>query len=76
MQAKNKYFHDRIFRGVILAQAQIPDFLDIKITPAEIEAKKKSAIEERMTKLPEYEEAIRKALVIEPHRVEIVPAGK
>jgi lysophospholipase L1-like esterase len=76
VQAKNKYFHDRIYRGIVLTQVQIPDFLDIKMTPAEIEAKKKSAIEERMAKLPEYEEAIRTALVIEPHRVEIVPVAK
>ena len=32
VQAKNKYYHDRIFRGVVLAQINIPDFLDIKVT--------------------------------------------
>jgi lysophospholipase L1-like esterase len=73
VQAKNKYYHDRIFRGVVLSSAQIPDWLDIKITPQEIEAKKKAAIEKRLEKLPELDEAIRKALEMKPHEVEIVP---
>lgn len=74
VQAKNKYYHDRIFRGVVLAQISIPDFLDIKVT--DIEAKRQKAIEERMAKLPELDEAIRKALEIKPHTVEVVPVEK
>lgn len=74
VQAKNKYYHDRIFRGVVLAQVNIPDFLDIKVT--DIEAKRQKAIEERMAKLPELDDVIRKALDIKPHTVEIVPVTK
>jgi lysophospholipase L1-like esterase len=74
VKAKNSYYHDRIFRGVVLAQVAIPDFLGIEISPAEIEARRQSAIAERMTKLPELDAAIRQALVAGPHRVEIAPA--
>jgi lysophospholipase L1-like esterase len=74
INAKNQYYHDRIFRGVVLANAQVPDWLDLKLTPQEIEAKRKAAIEARSEKLPELNEAIRKALMIKPHTVEIVPA--
>jgi len=44
------------------------------LSPADIEAKRQSAIAERMAKLPELDAAIRQALAARPHRVEIVPA--
>ncbi len=75
VRAKNSYYHDRIFRGVVLAQVSIPDFLDIKLSPAEIDAKKQLAIAERMPKLSELDAAIRQALIARPHRVEVVPAN-
>jgi lysophospholipase L1-like esterase len=73
VKAKNSYYHDRIFRGIVLAQVNIPDFLDLKLKPADIEAKRRSAIEERLQKLPALDEAIRVALVLKPHLVEVVP---
>lgn len=76
VKAKNQYHHDRIFRGVVLSPANIPDWLDIKLTAAEIESKRQAAIADRMTKLPELDAAIRKALETKPHQVEIVPAAK
>jgi len=75
VKAKNSYYHDRIFRGVVLAFVSIPDFLGVKLEPAEIEAKRQSAITERMAKLPELDEAIRQALAPRAHRVELVPQG-
>lgn len=72
VKAKNQYYHDRIFRGVVLAQVSIPDFLGVKLEPAEIEAKKQSAIAERMAKLPELDAAIHQALAPRAHRVELV----
>jgi hypothetical protein len=72
--AKNKYYHDQIFRGVVLAQANVPDFLGLKITKEEIESKRQTALAERMSKMPELDAAIRKALELKPHTVEIVPA--
>jgi lysophospholipase L1-like esterase len=74
VEAKNRYYHDRIFRGVVLSAPQIPDWLDIKLSPQDIETKRQAAIEDRIKKRPELNDSIVKALVIKPHTVEIVPA--
>jgi len=77
IEAKNKFHHDRIFRGVVLAQAgPLPDWLDIKLTAKEIEAKRQAAFTERMARMPELDAAVRKALEIKPHTVEIQPTEK
>lgn len=73
VQAKNSYLHDRIFRGVILATVQIPDFLDLPLTNEEIEAKRQAAFKERLAKAPEYDAAIHEALEIHAHEVRVVP---
>ncbi|HTE16790.1 MAG TPA: SGNH/GDSL hydrolase family protein [Armatimonadota bacterium] len=57
--AKNKYYHDQIFRGVVLNNA-VP------------EADKSAMIDERMKGMPALETAIREALVLKPHRFEVV----
>jgi lysophospholipase L1-like esterase len=73
IEAKNRYHHDRIFRGVVLSNVALPDWLDLKITSQEIEAKRQAAIQDRMAKLPELDATVRKVLEIKPHIVEIVP---
>jgi hypothetical protein len=70
VKAKNDYYHNRIFRGVVLAS--VPDFLDAK----EVEGKREAAIKERMEKLPELDVAIAKALEMKAHRVEVAPVEK
>src|SRR5262249_25498643 len=75
IEAKNKYHHDRIFRGVVLAQASIPDWLVLNISAAEIESRRKATREQPRAKRPELDAAIRKALEVRPHTVEIVPIG-
>ena len=72
--AKNKYFHDQIYRGIVLAQVNIPDYLGLKLSAAEIKAKRDSAMAERMAKMPELDDAVRKALEMRSHQVEIVAA--
>lgn len=74
IKAKNDYYHHKIFRGVILAEVKIPDFLDVKVE--NVEEKRANALKERMAKMPELFEAIKKTLVIQPHQVEIVPVPK
>lgn len=74
VKAKNDYYHSKIFRGVILAEIKIPDFLDVKVD--NIEARREAALKERLAKMPELFEAIRKTLVMQPHQVEIVPVPK
>jgi lysophospholipase L1-like esterase len=69
VEAKNKYHHDNIFRGVVLAG--VPDFL--KLSPQEIEEKREAAFKERMAKMPDYDAAVRKALELKAHTVEVVP---
>jgi hypothetical protein len=70
VKAKNDFYHGRIYRGIVLAQ--VPDFLQDK----DLEGKREAAMKERLAKMPELEDAINKAKVIEPHKVEIVPEGK
>jgi lysophospholipase L1-like esterase len=74
VQAKNKYFHDNIFRGVVLAGR--PSFIESKDLIAQVEAERESVIKKRLEKMPELDAAIHAALAVKPHRVEIVPGGK
>jgi hypothetical protein len=60
---KNRYFHDQIFRGVVLNR---------KLTPAE----QQKLYEERMQRMPELDAAVREALVMRPYQVEIVLSAK
>ena len=76
VRTKNNYYHDRIFRDVVLMHVNIPDFLEIHLTPEEIEAKRKAAVAGRLTKMPQYDLAIQRALAMHPHKVEIVPVEK
>ena len=70
ISAKNSYFHDRIFAGVLRAGG-VPEFMEI--TPEQVEAKRTAVFNERMKKMPELFAAIQKALVMEAHQVEIAP---
>jgi lysophospholipase L1-like esterase len=76
IKAKNDFFHGRIFRGVVLAQVNVPDFLSLDLKPELIQARRDAALQERMAKMPELFDAIKKTLVIQPHEVEIVPIAK
>jgi lysophospholipase L1-like esterase len=69
VKKKNDYHHDQIFRGIILSN--VPDWL--KLTPQEIETRKEAAITERLARLTELDAAVRTALEMKPHKVEIVP---
>jgi lysophospholipase L1-like esterase len=74
VKEKNKYFHDQIFRGVVLASPKAPVFKDV---PAgEIEKRRQEIYQERMKKMPELDAAVRRALVMRSYQVEIVPATK
>ncbi len=73
IDAKNKYFHDRIFRGVMLA-GNPPEFLGL--TPEMVEAKRESVFKERMKEMPKLFDDIKKSLISQPHVVTILPAGK
>jgi|GEM_PF-383395 len=70
ISAKNGYFNDRIFGGVIQAGG-VPEFMGI--TPEAVETKREAVFKERMQKMTELFEAIRKARVMQAHQVEIAP---
>jgi len=72
IHAKNQYFHDKVFGGVMRAGG-VPEFMGI--SPEQVEAKREEVFKERMKKMPELFDAIRKALVMQSHQVEIVPAN-
>ena len=76
VEKKNRYHHDRIFRGIVLSNASIPDWLDIKLSAREIEQKRQAAIKVRLAKLPEFDAEVQKALEMKPYTVEIVPVKK
>jgi hypothetical protein len=76
VQDKNRYFHDRVFRGVVLASIQVPDWLDVKLTPQEIATRQQAAYTQRMEQMTLLDEAVRQALVTRPHQVEIVPVAR
>jgi lysophospholipase L1-like esterase len=63
VEDKNRYFHDKIFRGVVLA--------NIKDA-----AERKKLYDERMEKMPALDEAVREALVMQPYQVDIVALEK
>ena len=56
---KNKYFHDSIFRGVLLANNKSPIFKDVD--PKNFDAARKTAYEERMKKMPALDASVRQA---------------
>ncbi|MCF7730174.1 MAG: hypothetical protein K9N23_00725 [Akkermansiaceae bacterium] len=66
---KNSYFHDRIFCGRLRAGG-IPEFMEMP--PEQVESKRLAAFRKRMETIPELVAAIRKALVMQAHQVEIV----
>ena len=49
----------------------VPEFMGI--TPEAVEAKREAVFKERMQEMNKKFEAIRKALVMQAHQVEIVP---
>ena len=69
ISAKNSYFHDHIFCGVLRAGG-VPEFMEIP--PEQVEAKRLEVFNKRMEKMPELFEAIRKTLVMQAHQVEIM----
>ncbi len=71
---KNRYFHDQIFRGVLLANAKSPIFKGAE--GKDLEAKRQEVYAERMQKMPELDAAVRKAVQPREHTVRIAPMTK
>ena len=73
IENKNRFHHDMIFRGIVLSNVSIPEWLGLKITPQEIEAKRQSVMTERLAKMPELDAEVAKTLAMKPNTFDIVP---
>ena len=74
VKAKNGFFHDKIFRGIVLAGVEIPDYVENKTNLlVEIESQRVTVLAKRREELPKLDEAVRNALAIKPYVVEVVP---
>lgn len=73
IEAKNRYHHDMIFRGVVLSNVAIPEWLGLNLTSAEIEAKRQSVIKERSAKMLELDAQISKSLELQGNVFEVIP---
>jgi lysophospholipase L1-like esterase len=71
---KNKYFHDQIFRGVVLAPATSAIFKDVD--PARLETERRSLYAERMKRMTELDADLRRILELKAHTVQLVPLKK
>jgi lysophospholipase L1-like esterase len=69
ISAKNSYFHDKIFSGVLRAGG-VPEFMEM--TNEQVEAKRTAVFQERMKKMPELFATIKTSLTMKAHPVEIV----
>ena len=72
VEAKNRFHHDAIFRGIVLSNVSIPDWLGLNLSAQEIEAKRQAAITERLAKLPALDAEVVKALVMKANTFDIV----
>ena len=72
VEAKNRFYHDMIFRGIVLSNVSIPEWLGLKLTSQEIEAKRQAAITERLEKLPALDAEVAKSLVMKANTFDIV----
>lgn len=73
VEAKNRFHHDMIFRGIVLSNVSIPEWLGLKLTAQEIEVKRQAAMTERLAKLPELDAEVAKTLAMKANMFEIVP---
>ena len=75
MEAKNKFHHDTIFRGIVLYNfpAWVYEAVPREELDAKIEAKKPAIVQERLAKLPALDAEVAKALVMKPNSFEIMP---
>jgi hypothetical protein len=72
IEAKNRFHHDMIFRGIVLA-GNVPDWVYAVVPRAELEARKKSIHDERLAKLKTLDEEVAKTLTIRANAFEIAP---
>ncbi len=73
VEAKNRFHHDMIFRGIVLSNVSIPEWLGLKLSPQDIEAKRQAAMTERLAMLPALDAEVAKTLAMKANTFDIVP---
>jgi hypothetical protein len=71
VEAKNRYHHDMIFRGVVLSN--VPEWVYSVVPREKIEATRKTTAEERLAKVPALDADVAKTLVMKANTFDIVP---
>lgn len=71
IEKKNRFHSQAIFRGIVLTG--VPRWIYEIIPEAELEGKKNSIIQKRLSELDALDEAVTKSLVMKPHLFEIAP---
>ncbi len=71
VENKNRFHHDMIFRGIVLSN--VPEWVYSVVPREELEAKKKTVIEDRLAKLPALDAEVVKTLKMKANTFEIVP---
>jgi hypothetical protein len=71
VEAKNRFHHDAIFRGIVLSN--VPGWVYDIIPRDELETKKKALIEERLAQLPALDAKVAESLVLKSNAFDIVP---
>jgi lysophospholipase L1-like esterase len=72
VESKNRFHHDMIFRGIVLSN--VPEWVYSAIPRDQLDAKKKTIIEERLAKLPALDAEVAKTLVMKANTFDIVPS--
>jgi len=72
VEKKNRYHHDQIFRGVVLAG--VPEWIYSVVPREQLEEKKKELINQRLQKVSELDSEVAETLKLKPHRFEIAKA--
>ncbi|MBI5758063.1 MAG: hypothetical protein HZA46_06050, partial [Planctomycetales bacterium] len=73
VESKNRFHHDMIFRGIVLSNVSIPEWLGLNISAQEIDKKRQAAITDRLAKLPALDAEVAKTLVMKANTFDIVP---
>lgn len=71
VEAKNRFHHDAIFRGIVLSN--VPEWVYAAIPRDQLETKKQEIIQERLGQLPAMDAAVAKSLELKANTFEIVP---
>lgn len=69
VEKKNRYYHDAIFRGMVLSPA--PQWV-YDLLP-DLEAKRQALMKDRLSKMPALDEEVEKSLALTANQFELVP---